>query len=111
MSKEKQIINETLEKKYEYGFTTDIEQETIDPGLDENVIKIISKKKNEPKWLLDWRLEAFDQFKKMSEPDWSNLNIPKINFREVVVAPPGAMTMPGSPNMIIGDIVCPMFFS
>ena len=45
MSKEKQIINQTLEKKYEYGFTTDIEQETIPPGLDENVIKTISQKK------------------------------------------------------------------
>ena len=55
MSKEKQIIKKTLEKKYEYGFTTDIEQETIPPGLDEDVIKLISNKKNEPKWLLDWR--------------------------------------------------------
>ena len=56
MSKEKQIINQTLEKKYEYGFTTDIEQETIAPGLDENVIKTISQKKDEPKWLLDLSL-------------------------------------------------------
>ena len=83
MSKEKQIINQTLEKKYEYGFTTDIEQETIAPGLDENVIKTISKKKNEPKWLLDWRLKAFSQWKKMKEPKWANLSFPKIDYQDI----------------------------
>ena len=53
------ILNEALNKKYEYGFTTDIEQETLPPGLDENVIKTISNKKDEPEWLLDWRLKAY----------------------------------------------------
>ena len=83
MSKEKQIINQTLEKKYEYGFTTDIEQETIAPGLDENVIKTISEKKNEPKWLLDWRLKAFSQWKKMKEPEWAKIKYPKIDYQAI----------------------------
>ena len=84
MSKEKQIINQTLEKKYEYGFTTDIEQETIAPGLDENVIKTISQKKDEPKWLLDWRLKAFNQWKKMNEPKWAKVNYPKIDYLSLI---------------------------
>ena len=50
----KDTINKNLNKKYEFGFTTNIEQDTFPPGLDENVIKSISAKKNEPKWLLDW---------------------------------------------------------
>ena len=83
MSKEKQIINQTLEKKYEYGFTTDIEQETIAPGLDENVIKTISQKKDEPKWLLDWRLKAFNQWKKMNEPKWAKVNYPEIDYQAI----------------------------
>ncbi len=83
MSKEKQIINQTLEKKYEYGFTTDIEQETIPPGLDEDVIKTISKKKEEPKWLLDWRLKAFNQWKKMKEPEWAKVKYPEIDYQAI----------------------------
>ena len=83
MSKEKQIINKTLEKKYEYGFTTDIEQETIPPGLDEDVIKLISNKKNEPKWLLDWRLNAFSKWKKMKEPKWAKVSYPQIDFQDI----------------------------
>ena len=83
MSKEKQIINKTLEKKYEYGFTTDIEQETIPPGLDEDVIKLISNKKNEPKWLLDWRLNAFSKWKKMKEPKWAKVKYPEIDYQAI----------------------------
>ena len=85
MSKEKQIINQTLEKKYEYEFTTDIEQETIAPGLDENVIKTISEKKNEPKWLLDWRLKSLKHWFKNedNEPEWANIKFPKIDFQDI----------------------------
>ena len=54
MSKDQQIIDSAISKEYEYGFTTDIEQDTIPPGLNEGVIKFISAKKNEPDWLLDW---------------------------------------------------------
>lgn len=58
MSNEQQIIDENLTKDYEYGFVTDIESDTIPPGLDENVIRTISAKKEEPEWLLEWRLKA-----------------------------------------------------
>ena len=66
--KEQIILSETLNKKYEYGFTTDIDQETLPPGLNENVIRIISNKKEEPEWLLDWRLKAYKRWKKMKNP-------------------------------------------
>ncbi len=83
--KEKQdlILNDTLNKKYEYGFVTNIDQETLPPGLNENVIKTISNKKEEPQWLLDWRLKAYKRWKKMKPPEWAELNIPEINYNEI----------------------------
>ena len=79
----KDLINKQLDKKYEFGFTTNVEQETLPPGLDEEVIKIISNKKNEPQWLLDWRLNAYKKWKKMIEPTWPNVNYPKINYQDI----------------------------
>tara|TARA_Y100001954_G_scaffold237033_1_gene299500 strand:- start:249 stop:1685 length:1437 start_codon:yes stop_codon:yes gene_type:complete len=76
-------INKQLDKKYEFGFTTDIEQETLPPGLDEDVIKIISGKKNEPDWLLNWRLNAFKKWKKMIEPKWAKINYPEIDYQKI----------------------------
>ena len=67
MSNEQQIIESNLNKDYEYGFVTDIESETLPPGLNENVIRTISKKKDEPKWLLDWRLKSLKLWKKMKK--------------------------------------------
>jgi len=83
MSKNTEIIDKAIGQEYEYGFTTDIEQETIAPGLNEDVIKLISSKKNEPQWLLDWRLKAYDQWLKMDEPDWSKLNFSNIDFQSI----------------------------
>ena len=72
-----------ISQEYKYGFTTDIEQETIPPGLSEDVIRIISSKKNEPDWLLNWRLKAYKQWLKMDEPDWSKLNYTNIDFQAI----------------------------
>ena len=76
-------IRNQLDKKYEFGFTTDIDQETLPPGLDEGVIKSISKKKNEPLWLLEWRLAAFKKWQKMKEPDWPNVTYSKIDYQGI----------------------------
>ena len=76
-------INNQLDKKYEFGFTTNIEQDTLPPGLNEDVIKIISNKKNEPSWLLNWRLTAFKKWKKMTEPKWAKINYPKIDYQKI----------------------------
>ena len=66
------------EQEYKYGFVTNIESETLPPGLNEDVIKFISDKKGEPKWLTDWRLKAYKIWLKMKEPHWANIEYPPI---------------------------------
>ena len=70
---------------YKYGFTTDVEMEHIPPGLNEQVVTAISKKKNEPQWLLDWRLKAYNRWLKMKEPArWANITYPTINYQDII---------------------------
>ena len=76
-------INEFLQKGYEYGFETDIESETLPPGINEDVIKIISAKKEEPEFLLNWRLKAFAHWKTLKTPEWSQLNIDPIDYQSI----------------------------
>ena len=83
MSKDQKIIDQAISREYEYGFVTDIEQDIIPPGLSEDVVRIISDKKNEPKWLLDWRIKAFKRWKKMKNPNWSMLNYPDIDYQQI----------------------------
>ena len=70
-------------KEYEYGFYTDIESETFPVGLNEEIVKAISKKKNEPTWMTDWRLEAFRIWKEMTEPNWANVHYEKPDFQAI----------------------------
>ena len=83
MQDNQKIIDTNLEKEYQYGFVTDIESETLPPGLNEKVIKTISLKKKEPKWLLDWRLKAYRHWLKKKEPDWANINYPYIDYQAI----------------------------
>ena len=76
-------INEFLKKNYEYGFETDIESETLPPGINEDVIRIISEKKKEPEFLLNWRLKSFAHWKKLKAPEWSQLNIDPIDYQSI----------------------------
>ena len=76
-------INARLDKKYEAGFTTNVESETLPPGLDENVIRKISQIKNEPQWLLDFRLKAYQRWKLLKDPDWANLEIQPIDYQAI----------------------------
>ena len=66
---------------YKYGFSTDIETEYAPLGLNEDIVRLISKKNNEPDWMLDWRLKAYNRWKKLKQPDWALLEIPKIDFQ------------------------------
>jgi len=66
---------------YKYGFVTDIESDSLPPGLDEDTVRFISAKKHEPQWLLDWRLEAFRHWQKMESPEWAKLNIAPIDYQ------------------------------
>jgi Fe-S cluster assembly protein SufB len=68
---------------YKYGFVTDIEQETVAPGLNEDVIRLISAKKGEPAWLLEWRLKAYRHWLKMQEPTWANVKFPPIDYQAI----------------------------
>ena len=80
---EQTIIDSNLEKDYEYGFVTDIESETIPPGLNEDVIRTICKKKEEPQWLIDWRLKAYRHWLKKEEPKRANIGYPDIDYQSI----------------------------
>ena len=77
------ILQKTLDKKYQAGFTTNVESETLPPGLDENVIRQISKIKKEPEWLLKFRLKAYDRWKILKKPNWANLDIEPIDYQAI----------------------------
>ena len=76
-------VKEIEVEKYKYGFITDIESEKAPKGLSENVIRFISAKKNEPEWMLEWRLDAYQRWLTMDEPDWARVNYPKIDFNDI----------------------------
>ncbi len=76
-------INQYIKSEYAAGFITDIESDTLPPGLNEDVIRFISAKKGEPEWLLEWRLKAFEIFMEMEEPTWAHVHYPEINFQEI----------------------------
>lgn len=77
-------IEQTVLSDYKYGFVTDIEADEAPKGLDESTIRFISAKKNEPEWMLEWRLKAYRQWLKMEEPNWANLNYPPINYQDII---------------------------
>ena len=71
---------QSLGDRYKYGFVTDIESEQAPKGLNEDTVRFISAVKDEPGWLLDWRLEAFRHWQTMTEPNWAKLGIPMIDY-------------------------------
>ncbi len=76
-------MEELFEKKYQYGFTSDVESDSFLPGLNEDVVKAISRRKKEPKFLLEWRLKAYKHWLTMKEPDWGKLNIAPIDYNAI----------------------------
>ncbi|MBE6209257.1 MAG: Fe-S cluster assembly protein SufB [Rikenellaceae bacterium] len=78
------IISALAEGDYKYGFTSDIDTEFIRKGLDEDIVRLISAKKGEPEWLLEYRLKAFRHWQTLSIPDWAHLNIPPIDFQDII---------------------------
>lgn len=77
------ILKEITEQEYKYGFTTDIETDIIPLGLNEDIVRLISAKKNEPEWLLEYRLKAYRHWTKMEMPTWAHLNIPEIDYQSI----------------------------
>lgn len=84
MKDSEDIIKNITESEYEHGFTTDLEQEFIPKGLNEDIIRLISAKKGEPQWLLDFRLDAFRRWQNMKMPRWAHLDIPEIDYQDIV---------------------------
>ena len=81
---EDELLEQVTSSEYKYGFTTDIESDTIPKGLSEEVVRIISAKKNEPKWMLEYRLNAYKAWIEMKEPDWANVSYKKPNYQDVI---------------------------
>jgi len=78
-----EVIDERIGKEYAAGFVTDIESDTLPPGLDEDVIRFISAKKGEPEWLLEWRLEAYRGWLEMATPEWAHVHYPPIDYNAI----------------------------
>ena len=77
------VIQNLVNQTYKHGFVTDIESDTVAKGLNEDVIRLISTKKSEPEWLLEFRLEAYRHWLTMAEPAWPNVKYPKIDFQDI----------------------------
>ena len=83
MSTDEEILEQFTSQEYEHGWSVDLEADEAPPGLSEDIVRFISAKKNEPDWLLEWRLEAFRKWKSMTEPKWPNVKYPKIDFQAI----------------------------
>ena len=84
MSEDKKIIGEFTSGEYKEGFVTDVEQEFVPKGLNEDIIRLISARKEEPEWLLQFRLDAFRAWQKMPQPDWAHLDMPAIDYQDII---------------------------
>jgi Fe-S cluster assembly protein SufB len=78
-----EVISERISKDYKAGFVTEVDSETLPPGLNEEVIRAISAKKGEPEWMLEWRLKAYEAWKTMKEPKWAHINFPEIDYNAI----------------------------
>ena len=83
MSTDPDNIESLVNRRYEHGFVTDIETDSLPPGLDENVVRAISERKNEPEFMLDWRLRAYRQWRKMQEPTWAHVKFSPIDYESI----------------------------
>ena len=76
-------VKKVAEQKYEFGFTTNVHTDIIDTGLNEDVVRLISSKKGEPEWLLDFRLKAFHYWKTLKQPSWAHVHLPEIDYQAI----------------------------
>jgi len=98
---EDDLKKELETKEYEYGFYTDLKSDTFPIGLNEDIVRAISKKKEEPEWMTNWRLESYREWEKMTEPEWANVNYPKPDFQAIsYYSAPQAV----DPNKTLDDV-------
>ena len=84
MSEDLKIIDDLTQSEYKYGFVSNFESDNAPMGLSEDIVRFISKKKNEPEWLLEWRLKAYRHWLTMIEPTWAHVHYPKIDFQNII---------------------------
>ncbi|HEV8512548.1 MAG TPA: Fe-S cluster assembly protein SufB [Cyclobacteriaceae bacterium] len=106
MAKDNQVLEEITSKEYEHGWTVDLEADEAPKGLSEDIVRFISKKKNEPEWLLEWRLKAFRNWQKMVEPKWPNVTYPEINYQDIIYySAPKQKVGPSSLNEVDPELI------
>jgi len=106
MSESNEFVRNVAEKKYEFGFTTDVQTEIIDKGLNEDVIRIISQKKGEPEWLLQFRLDAYSYWLTQKQPSWAHVNLPEIDYQAIsYYADPTAKSKDGEKKEIDPELM------
>ena len=106
MSSDEKILNELTSKEYEHGWTIDIESDSAPMGLNEGIVRFISEKKEEPEWLLEWRLKAYRHWLTLEEPKWPNVKYPKINYQDIIYySAPKQKAKPESLNEIDPDLI------
>ncbi len=107
MTQEVETLQELADQKYKYGFVSDIASEFAPKGLNEDIVRFISAKKNEPEWMLEWRLDAYRRWIKMEEPAWARVNYPKIDFQDFYyyAAPKGDGEKPKSLDEIDPELL------
>jgi Fe-S cluster assembly protein SufB len=84
MAEDLKIIDDFTQSEYKYGFVSNIDSDNAPPGINEDIVRFISKKKDEPEWLLEWRLKAFRHWLTMTEPTWAHVKYPHINFQDII---------------------------
>lgn len=84
INEEKELLQDITKKEYKEGFVTDVDQDFIPKGLNEDIVRMISERKGEPHWLLDFRLDAFRKWQKMEMPDWGHLDMPHIDYQDII---------------------------
>ena len=78
-----EYVRQVAEQKYEFGFITDVHTEIIEKGLNEDIVRLISAKKGEPEWMLEFRLKAFRYWQKQAEPKWGHVHVPPIDYQAI----------------------------
>lgn len=84
INEEKELLQDITKKEYKEGFVTDVDQDFISKGLNEDIVRMISERKSEPQWLLDFRLDAFRKWQKMEMPEWGHLDMPHIDYQDII---------------------------
>ncbi|MBP5339265.1 MAG: Fe-S cluster assembly protein SufB [Prevotella sp.] len=97
MEEKNEYVKKVAEQKYEFGFTTDVHTDIIEKGLNEDVVRLISQKKGEPQWMLDFRLQAFRHWQTLAEPRWGHVHLPQIDYQAISYYADPTAKKPSSP--------------